>query len=52
MSEIVLAVDLGGTNLRMAAVNRRGEVLFRTKRETPNAKYAGEIVEVIVEEAR
>ncbi|HSK74034.1 MAG TPA: ROK family protein [Pyrinomonadaceae bacterium] len=52
MSEIVLAVDLGGTNLRMAAVDRQGKILFRTKRETPDAKRAEEIVELIIEEAR
>ncbi len=51
MKEIVLATDLGGTNLRMAAVDRDGEVLYRTKRETPKTTRAGEIVCAIVEAA-
>ena len=46
--EVVLAVDLGGTNLRMAAIDSRGEILFRTKRETPRGD-TDEIVKAIVE---
>jgi glucokinase len=49
--EIVLAVDLGGTNLRMAAIDRQGEILYRTKRETPRGELAGEIIRAIVESA-
>lgn len=48
---IVLAADLGGTNLRMAAVDRRGEILCRTKRETPRGEFADEILCAIVESA-
>jgi len=51
MKEIVLATDLGGTNLRMAAIDRDGEVLYRTKRETPKTTRADEIVSAIVEAA-
>ncbi len=51
MKEIVLATDLGGTNLRMAAVNRNGTILYRTKRETPRAERADEIVSAMVEAA-
>jgi glucokinase len=51
MNEIVLAADLGGTNLRMAAVNRAGTILYRTKRETPRAERADEIVSAMVEAA-
>ena len=36
MPEVVLAVDLGGTNLRMAAVDREGSVLHLVKRPTPD----------------
>jgi glucokinase len=36
MSQIVLAVDLGGTNIRMAAVNRDGNILQHAKRPTPH----------------
>jgi glucokinase len=51
MNEIVFAADLGGTNLRMAAVNRDGKILYRTKRETPRAERADEIVSAMVEAA-
>lgn len=49
--EIVLAVDLGGTNLRMAAIDSQGNILYRTKRETPRDGNADEIVKAIVESA-
>lgn len=50
--EIVLATDLGGTNLRMAAIDRAGKILYRTKRDTPRqATRAEEIVREIVEAA-
>jgi len=51
MEKIVLVSDLGGTNLRMAVVNRHGEVLFRTRRSTPKADFAAEIVSLFVEAA-
>jgi glucokinase len=35
MSDVVLAVDLGGTNMRMAAVSAEGSILNRAKCETP-----------------
>lgn len=49
--EIVLAADLGGTNLRMAAIDSQGNILYRAKRETPRGEHAGEIVRAIVESA-
>ena len=48
MNEIVLATDLGGTNLRMAAIDRVGTILHRTKYETPKAERADEIVRVVL----
>ncbi len=51
MKEIVIAADLGGTNLRMAAVDANGAILFRTRRETPRGENAGEIVRAIAEGA-
>lgn len=51
MKEIVIAVDLGGTNLRTAAVDASGAILFRTRRETPTGDDFGEIVRAIVESA-
>jgi len=50
-NEMVLACDLGGTNLRMAAVNADGKILHFLKVETPKAERADEIVRVIVEAA-
>lgn len=49
--EIVLAADLGGTNLRMAAIDREGRILYRTKRETPRGEPAEEIVNAFVKSA-
>jgi glucokinase len=51
MKQIVIAVDLGGTNLRAAAVDRSGAVLYRTRCETPRGERAGEIVRTIAESA-
>lgn len=49
--EIVLAADLGGTNLRVAAVDCQGTILYRTRRETARGESADEIVRQIVEAA-
>ncbi len=51
MKKIVLACDLGGTNVRMAAIDRDGNILYRTRRETPKSDRADEIVRAIVEQA-
>jgi glucokinase len=50
-NEIVLAADLGGTNLRMAAVDCQGKILYRARRETPRGERVEEIVRAIVEAA-
>lgn len=52
MKDIVLAADLGGTNLRMAAIDRDGQILYRTKRETPRGERPDEVVSAIVEAAK
>lgn len=44
ITEIVLAADLGGTLIKMAAVNRRGEMLRRIERPTPQGETDGAIV--------
>ncbi|MDQ4122983.1 MAG: ROK family protein [Acidobacteriota bacterium] len=49
--EITLAADLGGTNLRMAAVDSDGSVLYRTRRETPRVDRADDLVRAIIEVA-
>jgi glucokinase len=52
MDKIVLAVDLGGTNLRMAAVGAGGEVVARSKSATPRSVDPRDIVDAIVASAR
>lgn len=47
--KIVLAADLGGTNLRMATINNQGEILYRIKRTTPKTNKTEQIVQAIVE---
>ena len=46
--KIVIAVDLGGTNLRMAAVEADGNILYQKKMVTPFDKGAIGIIETIV----
>lgn len=48
MSEYVLAADLGGTNLRMAAVGADGEFLDSRSAPTPSSGDVEETVEAIV----
>lgn len=47
-TDVTLAVDLGGTNLRIAAIDRTGAILFRAKRATPHGERADEIIGAIV----
>ncbi len=35
---VVLAADLGRTNLRMAEIDRQGTLLYQTRRETLRAE--------------
>lgn len=51
-SELVIAADLGGTNLRAATVDRQGRIHERIKQHTPKAEKASEIVRAIVSAAR
>jgi glucokinase len=51
-NKLVIAADLGGTNLRAATVDRQGQILSRTKQHTPKAEKASEIVRAIVAAAR
>lgn len=51
MENIVLAGDLGGTNLRVAAVAASGEILSRTKCATPRSDRPQDIVSAIVASA-
>ena len=45
MEEFVLAGDLGGTNLRVAAVDVTGRLLFRAEADTPRCSDGRKIVE-------
>lgn len=47
MEKIFLAADLGGTNLRMAAVNADGTVIFRHRTTTPSTGSQEDIVAAI-----
>jgi glucokinase len=47
MERIALAADLGGTNLRVAAVNAAGEILDRRRVLTPQGGDSSSIVEAI-----
>ena len=49
MNKVVLAFDLGGTNLRLAAVNAEGKIIFRMKRDTPKSDQVDEILQTIIE---
>lgn len=49
--KLVLACDLGGTNLRLAAVDETGEIHHRLKVETPKTERADEIMHAIVKAA-
>lgn len=51
MKKAALACDLGGTNLRMAAVEENGRIAYRTRRETPHSDRADAIVRSIIESA-
>jgi glucokinase len=48
MDEFVLAGDLGGTNLRIAAVDKSGRLLFRVEADTPRYTDESKIVETAV----
>ena len=47
MGDIVLAADLGGTNLRMAAVRRDGQLIHREQCPTPHDDDPMQIVKAI-----
>ena len=51
MNNTVLAVDLGGTNVRMAAVDDAGEVLHLVRRPTPHGVTPEQLTELFAEMA-
>src|SRR5689334_9897688 len=48
-NEYVLAGDLGGTNLRIAAVTRDGEILHQINVPTPRTRSADDVLHSIIE---
>src|SRR5688500_2172615 len=48
-SDLVFAADLGGTHLRVAAIDQTGKIHFRSKRQTPIADKPDVIVQAIVD---
>ncbi|HEU4795864.1 MAG TPA: ROK family glucokinase [Pyrinomonadaceae bacterium] len=46
--DLIFAADLGGTHLRAATVDARGQIHFRSKQNTPQGTGPEEIVEAIV----
>jgi glucokinase len=50
--DLVVAADLGGTHLRVAAVDQTGRIHFRFKQNTPHGQSADEIARAIISAAR
>lgn len=50
--QLVIAADLGGTNLRAATIDGQGQIRERIKQQTPKAEKASEIVRALVGAAR
>lgn len=48
-AEVVFVADLGGTHLRVAAVDRNGEVYYRQMQPTPKAEKPNEIVRALID---
>lgn len=51
MNDVILAVDLGGTNLRMAAVEEGGEILHMARAKTPRDVSPDELIELTAQMA-
>src|SRR5215210_3621003 len=52
VERLVIAADLGGTNLRAAVVDAGGNIHERVKHPTPKAERADEVVQALVSAAR
>lgn len=51
-NDLIFAADLGGTHLRVATVDARGKIHFRSKQSTPQSTEANQIVAAIVDAVR
>lgn len=47
MKDLFLAADLGGTNLRLAAVDSTGSIVFRNRKQTPSDGSQEDILNII-----
>ncbi|MBX3267848.1 MAG: ROK family protein [Acidobacteria bacterium] len=52
MKKMVLAADLGGTNLRMAVIGENGETKYRSRSSTPSSRRREDVVDLLVGSAR
>ena len=52
LNDLIFAVDLGGTHLRAATVDKRGRIHFRAKQNTPQGTDPNEIVNAVVHAVR
>jgi glucokinase len=52
LNDLVCAADLGGTHLRVALVDRRGNIHFRLKQSTPQDESPDAIVRLLVAAVR
>lgn len=49
MQKLILAADLGGTNVRMAVVSAKGAIVHRVRRSTPDSGDKADIVNALCE---
>lgn len=49
-TEVVIAVDLGGTNVRTALIDRSGEVLYKVQEPVSAEGEAGEVTELRIQD--
>ena len=47
MADIIIAADLGGTNLRMAAIKPNGDIVSREKVDTPRSRMRDEVTKAV-----
>ncbi|MBA3769994.1 MAG: ROK family protein, partial [Blastocatellia bacterium] len=52
MNEVVLALDLGGTNSRFGAVSAEGEIVARGREKTPEGTSGQELADFLVKHLR
>ena len=52
LNDLIFAVDLGGTHLRAATVDKRGKIHFRAKQNTPQGTDPNDIVNAVVHAVR